>query len=160
MCLGKEDEEFWWKKKKLNRSGLGQRGCELLRYFRCFQQWSSHGKTQRMNWWYAMPLILERTSIWPSDWQQCEDLPTFLCEFERQLTCFDCAFRSFPQNWYDAGRWTVIVDQEEVGDSFIKPRILLFFFLQFFGPICSYFFGSVPWEFHIGLKSVWMIWGC
>lgn len=38
----------------------------------------------------AINLIYElRALISRTDWQHCEDEPTFLCECERRLTCFD-----------------------------------------------------------------------
>lgn len=44
----------------------------------------------------AINLIYEhRALILPTDWQQCEQLPTFLCECERQPTCFDCSVLFF-----------------------------------------------------------------
>lgn len=44
----------------------------------------------------AINLIYEhRALILPTDWQQCEQLPTFLHECERQPTCFDCSVLFF-----------------------------------------------------------------
>lgn len=82
----------------------------------------------------AINLIYEhRALILPTDWQQCEQLPTFLRECERQPTCFDCSVLFFILSfseliWWGVGGW-VSVNWSQGSNSTVlkKPRKLHFF---------------------------------
>lgn len=95
----------------------------------------------------AINLIYEhRALIRPADWQHCEELPTFLCECERQLTCFDCCALFF----WELIWWRGIKRKLQSGVKFhcahrSKKTIIIilhFFFWMIFPPPS----GSITWE--------------
>lgn len=100
----------------------------------------------------AINLIYEyRALIRPADWQHCEELPTFLCECERQLTCFDCCALFF----WELMWWTGIKRKLQSGVKFHRAHrskktiiIILHFFLNDFP---SFF-----WLSHMGTSSFWL----
>lgn len=94
--------------------------------------------------WDAINLIYElRALIWHTDWQHCEGWPTFLCECERQLTCFNCGALFFPELI-----WWRIECKLEPGVEFhcaqtSKKKLIFYtFFKTIFPPLSS----SVTWE--------------
>lgn len=102
----------------------------------------------------AINLIYEhRALILPTDWQQCEELPTFLCECERQPTCFDCSVLFFPPIFL---RIDMMGDQRKLESRVTfhssqgakKKRIFL----------KTHFYNNFPsslWLGHMGMFSYW-----
>lgn len=97
----------------------------------------------------AINLIYEVSAlIWCTDWQHCEDSPTFLCECERQLTCFDFNSRSFPRIDVKKEEGTYIAVKFFCAQTSKKMT-----FSTLFGNVSPLFSESVTWELHDELQS-------
>lgn len=99
----------------------------------------------------AINLIYElRALIWRTDWQDCEERPTFLRKCERQLTCFDRGLLCFSQIWYDGGGQNV--NESQGWNSYVLKHPRKLHFLHFLDRYCLFSLARSHGNFTLNLS--------